>query len=152
MFGPPTSDLDPVLMRMIRRELNAILERFRHRPSDDELRRRIMESVQNEIRRMVDCGDVPSDYCRHAFTHDKMRGALHLYVVRDYRYYPMTGDDFHDFFRRAPAQDDLHRINCREAGTLGHWHCGWCMRHETARWDCGCVVAEEAYGAGGSAW
>jgi hypothetical protein len=24
-----------------------------------------------------------------------------------------------------PEQDDLERCNCRQAGAIGHWHCGW---------------------------
>lgn len=34
-----------------------------------------------------------------------------------------------DMFKRAtglePEQDDLERSNCKEAGTIGHYHCGW---------------------------
>ncbi len=41
---------------------------------------------------------------------------------------------------RPPVQDDLERVNCHSAGTIGHDLCGWCNDHGTPRFECGCVV------------
>lgn len=29
---------------------------------------------------------------------------------------------------RAPENDDLERCNCKEAGKIGHFYCGWCKK------------------------
>lgn len=46
-----------------------------------------------------------------------------------------------DFFLRVvgrmPVDDDLHRVNCDEEGTVGHLACGWCSRCELPRFECG---------------
>ncbi len=39
-----------------------------------------------------------------------------------------------------PERDDLDRVNCLEAGNIGHWQCGWCMHHDKPRFMCGCRV------------
>lgn len=26
----------------------------------------------------------------------------------------------------TPQRDDLERCNCKDAGQVGHWSCGWC--------------------------
>jgi hypothetical protein len=31
--------------------------------------------------------------------------------------------------------DDLQRCNCEDAGTIGHWGCGWC-RHRKPTFLC----------------
>ena len=35
----------------------------------------------------------------------------------------------------APKDDDLDRANCLQAGSMGHWGCGWCP-HDKPRWQC----------------
>lgn len=37
----------------------------------------------------------------------------------------ITADIFKAATGHAPEQDDLERSNCKEAGTIGHYHCGW---------------------------
>ncbi|ADQ52819.1 hypothetical protein CL89_gp100 [Aeromonas phage PX29] len=32
---------------------------------------------------------------------------------------------FKKFTGRKPIQDDLERVNCQQAGKMGHTHCGW---------------------------
>jgi hypothetical protein len=39
---------------------------------------------------------------------------------------PMTEAQYKQRFGRHPVMDDLDRINCREAGQLGHSACGLC--------------------------
>jgi len=34
-----------------------------------------------------------------------------------------------------PVHDDLERANCPQAGTFGHWGCGWCC-HDMPVWQC----------------
>jgi len=38
---------------------------------------------------------------------------------------------------RLPQQDELHRCNCEEAGTVGHLFCGWCPHCNKPRFICG---------------
>lgn len=43
-----------------------------------------------------------------------------------------------------PQDDDLERVNCKNAGKLGHQHCGFCDVHNKPRFICGCkIVVEE---------
>ena len=52
----------------------------------------------------------------------------------------VTPDELTEVLGRHPVNDDLHRANCREAGTVGHFACGWCDRHDEPRFACGCIV------------
>lgn len=36
----------------------------------------------------------------------------------------------------APVQDDLERVNCSEAGKIGHQQCGWCEKCDAPRFQC----------------
>lgn len=40
---------------------------------------------------------------------------------------------------REPTQDDLERVNCLDAGKVGHSQCGWCHIHNSPRFECGCL-------------
>jgi hypothetical protein len=43
------------------------------------------------------------------------------------------------FERKAghyPANDDLERANCPNAGSIGHTSCGWCHDHDKPQWEC----------------
>lgn len=51
----------------------------------------------------------------------------------------MDAETFERFVGRPPVQDDLHRVNCLEAGSPGHRLCGWCDVHEGPRMECGCL-------------
>lgn len=64
---------------------------------------------------------------------------INFYAVRCFDRYPMDAAEFEVIFGRQPINDDLHRINCAEEGSIGHMMCGWCMQHEIARFECGCV-------------
>lgn len=43
---------------------------------------------------------------------------------------------------RPPEQDDLERVNCSQAGEIGHWSCGWCATHDLPVFMCGCHFKE----------
>lgn len=40
--------------------------------------------------------------------------------------------------KRWPTDDDLERVNCKDAGNLGHMFCGWCEKHDKPRFECLC--------------
>ncbi len=46
-------------------------------------------------------------------------------------------------FGSKPEQDDLLRVNCDRAGTLGHSLCGVCEEHKKPRFECGCSAKRE---------
>lgn len=49
-----------------------------------------------------------------------------------------------EYFRRWgvwPELDDLARVSCEQAGSVGHFHCGVCPEHDKPRFMCGCVCA-----------
>lgn len=39
---------------------------------------------------------------------------------------------------RAPEQDDLQRVNCLQAGEVGHNDCGWCSICDHPKFECIC--------------
>ena len=51
----------------------------------------------------------------------------------------MNAEEFEEKVGRAPIHDDLERVNCPDAGELGHWYCGWCPEHDKPRFECGCL-------------
>lgn len=48
-----------------------------------------------------------------------------------------TAEEFKAATGHEPAQDDLERANCTQAGTPGHWGCGWCPDCNKPRFTCG---------------
>ena len=50
---------------------------------------------------------------------------------------PMGPDIFQQATGQAPTCDDLHRVNCTEAGSVGHFMCGWCDECGLPRFMCG---------------
>lgn len=46
-------------------------------------------------------------------------------------------DGYRALVGESPSDDDLHRINCESAGTVGHAFCGWCRVCERPRFKCG---------------
>lgn len=46
-------------------------------------------------------------------------------------YESITGD--------KPIQDDLERVNCPNAGEIGHSNCGWCFKCNTPAFSCTCT-------------
>ena len=52
----------------------------------------------------------------------------------------LTFAAFKEIVGSEPSLDGLHRVNCREEGTVGHLMCGWCDSHGAPRFRCGCLV------------
>jgi hypothetical protein len=58
----------------------------------------------------------------------------------------ITAAEFTRVVGRPPKDDDLDRANCKEAGSIGHWGCGWC-EHGKPRWMCAeCFAKNQAKG------
>jgi hypothetical protein len=55
----------------------------------------------------------------------------------------MTAKQFEQVTGYKPIQDDLIRVTCLEAGTMGHDHCGWCEAHWKPRFMCGCLASKQ---------
>jgi len=51
----------------------------------------------------------------------------------------MTAKEFKEKTGMEPVNDDLDRVNCPDAGKLGHWQCGWCKEHDKPYFMCGCL-------------
>lgn len=49
----------------------------------------------------------------------------------------ITEKEFKERFSFEPKQDDLHRVNCDQAGKAGHLMCGICKHCEQPRFVCG---------------
>lgn len=49
----------------------------------------------------------------------------------------MSAEEFEAKTGYTPEQDDLERVNCEEAGTIGHQSCGWCEICDRPRFECG---------------
>lgn len=130
------------LEAFVREQLEEGLAPFINDPINDDTRHRIRSVLASRLAQMTDAGDVPPDFFRHVVRstpEDTVRGVVSMYMVRNFAAYPMTEPEFRDTFGRDAGQDDLHRVNCTDAGAVGHYQCGWCMTHETARFACGCI-------------
>jgi len=130
------------LEALVREELERGLAPFHNEALTDRTRDAMQARMADVLARLAHRGDTPPDYFRtraRATPEQIAMGAVSVYAVRNFAAYPMTESEFEEMFGRAPAQDDLHRINCRESGAVGHYLCGWCMDHEGPRFSCGCV-------------
>jgi hypothetical protein len=43
---------------------------------------------------------------------------------------------------RQPENDDLERVTCDKAGTLGHMQCGWCLQCDLPVYECGHTLSQ----------
>lgn len=50
----------------------------------------------------------------------------------------VNSQEFENKTGYAPERDDLERVNCKDAGAVGHSQCGWCTSHDLPRFQCGC--------------
>jgi hypothetical protein len=48
----------------------------------------------------------------------------------------LTPEEFTRKLGRPPEQDDLERVNCPDAGKVGHFGCGWCERCDRPMFMC----------------
>jgi len=53
-----------------------------------------------------------------------------------------TAEEFEAMVGRPPQDDDLDRVNCPDAGLLGHLLDGVCGVHEVPRFVCGCMAPQ----------
>jgi hypothetical protein len=51
----------------------------------------------------------------------------------------ITKKKFKEATGRKPSDDDMGRVNCAAAGTIGHYQCGWCEEHDKPRLVCSCI-------------
>lgn len=56
----------------------------------------------------------------------------------------ITAEKFRAATGREPAQDNLERCNCKSAGEIGHWSCGWCEACDKPRFVCGHLLQRES--------
>lgn len=50
----------------------------------------------------------------------------------------MTEEQFTILFGREPVQDDLDRVNCIHASSVGHRDCGLCRECKKPKFECIC--------------
>lgn len=53
----------------------------------------------------------------------------------------ITKEYFTEKVGRPPENDDLERCNCKDAGKLGHYACGWCKKCDLPVFMCGHFMA-----------
>lgn len=49
-----------------------------------------------------------------------------------------TAQQFEEMTGFPAIEDDLERLNCDQAGEIGHGGCGFCPDHKKPRFVCGC--------------
>ena len=122
------------------RRLGAGLERFLGTIQNDSTLYLVKQEMNATIRRMTEEGKIPPDYLIHAVWSGKNDPRKVVFAVaRNYPKYPATEAEFEEIMGYAPRQDDLHRLNCTEVGKVGHWQCGWCLKHQGPNFACGCL-------------
>jgi uncharacterized OB-fold protein len=47
-----------------------------------------------------------------------------------------TAEEFKLAVGREPEADDLERVNCPNAGRVGHYSCGWCEKCDKPYFEC----------------
>lgn len=52
----------------------------------------------------------------------------------------ITSQYFYERTGELPEQDDIERSNCSEAGTAGHYYCGWCKYCDLPKFVCGHTI------------
>lgn len=51
----------------------------------------------------------------------------------------MDEKEFYSLTGYEPLQDDLIRVNCVNAGEIGHKNCGWCHKCNLPKYSCSCI-------------
>lgn len=70
--------------------------------------------------------------------HEVPRPTLHLAPSLGYLHVGVIdAQAFRLLLGRAPEGDELHRVNCEQAGMVGHFMCGWCEDCDSPRFVCG---------------
>lgn len=84
-----------------------------------------------------------------AFPHDggaivktnRKRGSSHLWMIPPHKEATViyVGEaQFEAALGRFPENWELDRVNCPQAGSIGHYSCGWCPFHIQPTLMCGC--------------
>lgn len=55
----------------------------------------------------------------------------------------MDAKEFEEKTGRKPVNDDLERVNCPDAGKVGHFGCGWCNGCNKPAYECGHIGGKE---------
>ncbi len=104
-----------------------------------ETRKELMDYAERYLPRTRDwlmrCYDRPSAGNLRAAMFDELLSTLESHNNRK-----LTTEEFAQRFGFAPENDDLDRVNCKDAGSLGHWSCGICSTHNKPRFICGCLA------------
>lgn len=58
----------------------------------------------------------------------------------------ITRKKFKEATGRNPENDDLERVNCPDAGKIGHRSCGWCKNCNLPVFECFCEVERKENG------
>lgn len=133
---------EELVAQQIRAELHAGLQQFIEQPLNDTTRHRVRAVIACCLKEKELAGVTPPDFWQTKVREGAeytARGIIDIYMVRNFAKFRMTEAEYRDTFNREPTNDDLERINCGQAGGAGHFCCGWCMDHETARFECGCI-------------
>ena len=54
-----------------------------------------------------------------------------------------TEKEFIEMVGSAPEQDDLERLNCPDAGKIGHSSCGYCVTNNRPKFMGHCIKCEK---------
>lgn len=132
--------VDECMTPAIAQHLHAIGARFRNRQNDTRTRDEYAAEVQAFLRLLEDGRALPPSYFDFfvATPFDDPR-VMQVHLCQNFARYPMSEEEFEVAFGYKPANDDLHRVNCDQAGKVGHWQCGFCPVHNRARFMCGCI-------------
>ncbi len=132
--------ISPEVEEEIRHRIEEKTRELFYAPNHRGTRDKIRAVIKREIQKAVALGEAPEDFFCFAVFADPIKPTVAMINIwRNFASFPMTKSEFHDWFGRAPENDDLHRVNCKEAGETEHYYCGWCPRHSIARFSCGCL-------------
>lgn len=80
-------------------------------------------------------------WCRVGLEHTREE---HYLVDPPFRWNrDLTAIEYELRFGLVPQDDDLERVNCKQAGTEGHRFCGVCKTHKMPRFECSCPMFME---------
>lgn len=122
--------------------LSQAVQPFLNRWDGHQLRDDILRTVNDMLSHFYSKKRIPDGYFAKVLIIDESDGPL-IWLIQDFARYPISAGEFEDAFGFAPT-DDLHRMNCTKAGSVGHWMCGICETHNHPRFVCGCVRTAEA--------
>lgn len=122
----------------VEKALSPLVGRWIHSSTDEQVI--FVQSVlESELNSIMAEGLVPPRFLICGTYPGTQLGDYEVRISQNFAMYPMDADYFKQVVGREPVQDDLHRVNCDQARTIGHYQCGWCLFHETPRFECGCL-------------